>query len=334
MAFNASRQPFVVSAGIGTLLATVFVARRVVAPYGLEPPEAVMPLARAMTEFSAEWPWISAVLVAALMFWTLLVVVQLSVKYAPVVGRNYLPIQIFIIATMGVAIPMEILPAMVAVWLSVLAVRQFVFSFHKDYRFEEVFRAGFYLGIVPLLYAPAMVLVLLIPAAMAIFGRSAREFAICVVGVLLPVPMAGFVHWAMGADAGFVYRELWRCCVADGGLTGIGSTDISILVTEGLLFVLAGIAIGWTLAHRKSARRRQRRVVLFLAVMLAVLTGSLLVPGASVVHTMLLAVPLTLCVPYAFPDKNTAVASSVVHYVVLAAAFAMTLSRISGFSVP
>jgi hypothetical protein len=107
-----------------------------------------------------------------------------------------------------------------------------------------------------------------------------------------------------------------------------------LLVTETLLLTLACVAIGLTLAHRKSARKRQRQVVLFLAVMLAMLFGSLAVPGSSVAHLLLLAVPLTLYVPYAFPDKNTAVVSSVLYCVVLAAALTMVFLRISGFAIP
>lgn len=85
---NASRQPFVISAAICVILAGWLVAR------GLAGAGGQIQAATGQAQMSV-WAIAAA---AVVLVWTLVLVAQLTIKYGPQGGRNYLPQQIFIVA--------------------------------------------------------------------------------------------------------------------------------------------------------------------------------------------------------------------------------------------
>ncbi len=324
-------------------MAVLFAVRYVLVPYPAEAllSEGDMPIAAILTKFSATVPWLAAACAGVLILWTLVLVVQLTVKYSPQGVRNYLPPQIFLVAAVGIVVPGEALAAVLAAWLLVHATRQFVFSLQKGYRFAEVFRAGFYSGLIPLLYAPAALIALVvIPAALSIYRRSGREATVCFIGFLLPVPLAGFAHWAAGDNADFIYRELWRCCFS-GGAGGafenasdfFGSIPVSTIVVAAFVLILVFTAMGWALTHKTGMRKTPYKFMQHVSLMFAVTLASAAVPGSSPMLYVLCAVPAALAVPYAFPGKWSTV-SSTVYCLLLATVLVLNLFPVIGIPLP
>lgn len=330
---NASRQSLIVSAVICVLLAALFVARYLLAPYPAEAPfEGGMPLAAALARFSTTMPWLSTSLAVVIVVWTLLVVVQLTIKYAPAASRNYLPAQIFLIAVGGTVVSGEALAALTVAWLMALAAQQLVFSFHKGYSFPELFHAGFYLGLIPLLYAPAVIVVL--PAtltALTIYRRSGREAIVCLAGLALPVPAAGFIHLATGAEGGFIWRELWRCL--SEARVQEQFPPYSAVAVAVLVMILALIGIVWALGHKKNVRKTQYKFIVHTSFVLLLVVASACVPGTSTTLAAFAAVPCALTIPYAFQGKAAAT-STVVYCLVVVAVFALNLLPVLGISLP
>lgn len=315
---NASRQSFIVSAVLCTLMAALFVARYRLTPYPVEAPfEEGMPLAAVLTRFTVAHPWWAAVAAAVVVAWTLLLVVQLGIKYGLPASRNYLSAQIFLIGAGGLVIAGEALAALVAAWLMTLAARQFVFSLHKGYSFREVFHAGFYLGMIPLLYAPAVVAV--VPVAIAgltIYRRSGREAVVCFAGLALPVPAAGFIYWAAGTGGGFVYHELWRCALERQPAAWLPLVPVVGVAVLAVGLALTGVA--WALGHKKNIRKTQFKFVQHTSFVLLAVAASGVLGGTSATLAALGAVPVALSVPYAFAGKQAGVATAIYCAVVIA----------------
>ena len=334
MAFNAARQPFSVSAVISLLLAVLFAVRYAAEPYSFEASfTGGMPLTAALTRFSMEYPWPAALITVVIVVWILFITVQLTVRYASATSRNYLPVQLFIITACGITVPVEALASFLAAWLLVLSTRQFISSFRKEMRFEEVFRAGLYLGFIPLLYAPAALLLLLIPVAMSLYRRSARELTVCVAGALMPVPGAGFLYWACGESPSFVYRELWRCVSERPALPFPAEIPIVASVAAGLVAALVLIAVVWFLSHRKGMRTKQRKMMAHVSLMLLAVILSLPVPGSSPAVVPLAAVAAAMAVPYSFSGRQAGI-SSLLYCLLLVAVLTLNLAPVLGISIP
>lgn len=334
MTFNAARQSFAFSAAMSCLLAALFAVRFVVAPYAAEAPfMGGMPPAAAITAFSVQYPWLSVAIALFLLVRILFVVVQLTVRYASATSRNYLPSQFFIMAACGIAVSGEAVSAFMAALLLLFSIRQFISSFRKDYRFEEAFRAGFYLGLIPLLYAPGVLLLLLIPAVMSLYRRSLRELTVCVIGALLPVPGACSIYWVLGESPAFIYRELWRSALESPAIQSPAQIPIVATVAAGVLAVLVITAMVWFLMHRKGMRTRQRKVMWHVSMLFAAMALSLLLSGSSASAAPLMAVLVAMAVPYAFSGRQ-ALVSSILYCVAIAVFLALNLLPILGISVP
>lgn len=319
-------------------MGVIFALRYALAPYPSETIAALsaeslatggtsMPLAAALTRFTTEMGWLAALWAGLIVLWILIIVVQQSVKYTPATNRNYLPPQIFLAVATGLVIPGEALAGLLAAWLFVLSVRQFASSFHKDYRFPEVFRAGLYLGLMPLLYAPTAAIAPIVAiVSLSIYRRSWREFTVSLAGLLLPVPAAGFVHWAMGLPADFIYRELWRVATTPAGEDFFRDfMPLPSTVVAGVTAVLVLTGVFWAVTHKKGIRKTQQKFMLVSALSMAIVAVTALLPGTSPTIMPIIAVPAALCVPYAFSGKLAGI-SSIVYYVVIVACFALNLA--------
>lgn len=334
MAFNASKQTFSFAVLSAAALGGVFAARYSKTSF---PWERVvgegMPTAAAMTSFPAEHPVWGGVIAAALAVWTLLIIVQLTVRFASVNSRIYLPVPLFVIAAAGIAVPDEMLASYAAAFLLVLSMRQFITSFRKSYRFQEAFKGGFYLGFIPLLYAPGALLLLLVPVIASIYRRSGRETFVSLIGAVLPVAGAGFVYWAAGRDGGFIYRELWRCAMQPAGFALPETVPVVAAVCVSLIALLAAMSIVVFVSGRKGIRTRQRKVMTHIVLTLMVMIVSFFLPGSSLTAAPLMAVPVALAVPYAFSGRET-ISPSIVYCCIVVAVLALNLPPLFGMTPP
>jgi len=326
---NAGRQPFPASAAICVALAALFVVRY---RMGLDPTaapfEGGMPLAAALTRLSTDMPWVAAGVAAVVVTWTLMVMMQITVRFAPASGRNYLPPQLLLVGAGGVALGGETLAALLGAWLLTLALRGFAFSLRKGYRFSEVFHAGFFLGWLPLLYAPmAAVVPLATVAAIVIYRRTLREAVVSFVGLGVAVPAAGFVHWAGGAPADFIYRELWRCATVPTHTLGL--VPWPSVAIGGMVAVLAAIAVVWGHGHRKSFRNTPYRFLQHAALTLLLVTASAALPGSTATLVPLAAVPCAAVSAFAFHGR-AAVVSTAIYIAIVAAVLLRDLPALAG----
>jgi hypothetical protein len=333
---NASRQSLIGSAVICTALVALFAARYLLMPYPIESTfVGGMPLATALTGLTVQSPWIALACVAVILVWTLLLVVQMTVKFGPAGSRNYLPPQIFLILAAGIVISGEGLAALVTALLLTMALRQFVFAFHKDHRFGEVFNAGFYLGFMPLLYAPAAVIVLPVAlCALAVYRRSAREAVVMFTGLLLPAAGAEFIRWAVGSPQEPYWHEVWNHAMEQRHLlTQIQTLPRAAIVVAGLVLLLVLSAMLWAAWHKKGIRKVQYKFVQQSSVTLLFVVASALVPGATTTLVALGAVACALVLPYAYANR-TAGGATFIYCLVLLAVLALDLLPFWGVSIP
>jgi hypothetical protein len=197
-------------------------------------------------------------------------------------------------------------------------------TFHKDYRFTEVFKGGFYLGFVPLLYAPAAVLLILIPIVTTLYRRSGRELTVGITGALLPIFGAWFVDWALGRWVWHLFGEWWRCVAHRGAPLWPTELPVMAIVCGGAIVALTAIALGWFIARRKGMRTRRRKVMIHIFVTLLLLALPFAAPGSSLTGLPLLAIPIAITTPYAFTGRQPVV-SSLLYILLIATTLAMNI---------
>ena len=324
---DATHQPLGLILLESLLLMTFFVIRHQLAPWTAESvgPSGA-PLAELLTRFSRSAPGWSQTIAYAIALWSALATTRLAIRYTIVPTRNYLPTIIYLLTACGLLFPEQSLVAFIGGWLLILSTKHFIASFHKDYRFDNVFRGSFYLGLLPLLYAPALLLMLLAPGLWILYRRSPRECIIGLAGLLLPLFTAAYIYWAMGYPFSYPF---WLLFTEAQGYDYMfwASFQPATLATTALLSLAVVAAIGYILSLRHSYRTRLRKIMVHLLLLLFVLSLSAAAGGSSPLLFPLLALPLTLLTARAFTGRSIRTAS-VAYWMILAVILASNLSSL------
>ncbi|MDR0907216.1 MAG: hypothetical protein LBM63_01185 [Rikenellaceae bacterium] len=336
MTFNAGRQSFPLTVTSSVVLVALLFARYFASPYPAETlsPVGGMPLAEWLCLWAMSHPVWSDVALVVVVVWSAVIVTMLATRYVAPTSRNYLSMPVFVITACTV-FPPQALPAYLAAWLLALSTRQFMQTFRKDPRFTEAFKGGFYLGFIPLLYAPGAILWLAVPIVANLYRRSARELTTALVGVVLPVLGVWFVAWATGGDAWQLFEQWWRAVMTHSGTSLVFSElPTATLVCGGIVAPLTLIALVWSAKKRVEMRTRGRKVMTHVWITIVLLLLSFGLPGATFSGLPLLAVALALTVPpYSFAGRWSVVAS-VLYVLLLLATLAMNALPLLDISIP
>ncbi len=233
-------------------------------------------------------------------------------------GRSSLPLQVWVLAGCCVAFPMQSLSAYIGAWLMTVALKNIAKAYKRSYSFGPVFMASFMIGVLPLLYAPFAVLIVVLPLVWLLAKRTSRELLVGMLGVMLPLFISSYVGWVRGGYFGSVYRHLGsEFC--RGGLfqsEAVGTLQIAVMVAW------MALAVTFSLGMITSSRimRSKARVTGYIhIILLGVLICTMSVGGSGLVVVPTLAVLLSQLAPKAF-GKRFASLSSVVYLLFAAAA--------------
>lgn len=202
------RQPLGVVAATFVIMMACVVIRVTTAPYPAETDLAAdMPLGRAIDSlFPTGAAACTVGLVAAILNATLLA--GMIVRYSVSAVRTYLPMAVYAMTAYGICFPAGSVSATLVPLLLILGSTQMIAAFKRSYQFEHVFKSAFCIGLLPMLYAPALPLVLIVPVTLVLYRRTLREAVVAAAGLLLPFFICSVVWWGLGDSFGLMGHEL------------------------------------------------------------------------------------------------------------------------------
>lgn len=205
--------------------------------------------------------------------------------------------------------------------LLALATKNYCRAFCNGYGFDAIFRASLYLGLMPLIYAPALPLLLLLPLAVLLFRRTFREVVVATAGLLLPIFTACYVSWGSGAEFTAPLVTVGQSAIEGMPLQLFLDIPLPALVMAGGIVLLDLTALFFFLADIYAAGTKPR-FILFYNIGILVLALTLLCsPAATPEAFALLAVPSAILIPVFFVRIHRGMALPV-YLIFLAAAFA------------
>ncbi len=215
--------------------------------------------------------------------------------------RTYVPALIYALAAVGYTTTELTLTTSAVAFLLILALDSMVRSYKKESDPGHFLNASIALGAAPLLYAPAVVFVWLLPVGLILFKQGGRSVATAILGYLLPVFFLSYIRWGMGGDFSDTVRHVFAQLSPSVSGAGIWETmRVWDKVLAGIFLFLAFIG-GVEFSRRRSGVRRRavRGYVLFVwvAVLCAVLVA---LPGRGLELLPVAAVPLAAIIPACF----------------------------------
>lgn len=295
------KQPLGVAVGTFALLMACVVWRAVTVPYVAENGAAPdMPLGQWFDGLFASATagiivWVVAACVGAVML------ASAVVRYGVSPVRTYLPIVMYGVTVCTPYFPLTTASGALLQLLLVAASVRMVDAFKRSYQFENVFKAAFYVGVMPMLYSQAIYIVPVILIALVVYGRTLREAAAALVGVLMPFVLCSVVWWWLGEPLEYVAGCLADSLGTIGGTPAWTITDAPLWVQiyMGLLGLSLLFALFLLTGSLASLRTRARQVYVY-CIWLVLFAAIPVVVGGSAVTVPLLGIPFSVIISSTF----------------------------------
>lgn len=168
---------------------------------------------------------------------------RLAVRYGLYPVSSTLTIPLYGLVACGILLGREYLTESVTAFILLLSTQSFFACFRNGYAIGAVFRASFFLGLLPLLYAPLLPLPLLILAAAFCFRRTLREVFVSLCGVILPFLAVCYVAWGQGANPVDIPVGLWHSFVSDSGYRIFANTPPLVPAILGIVLFIVLCAV-------------------------------------------------------------------------------------------
>lgn len=309
MELNLARQPLLVA--IFTLLLLIVVASLC---SGSVFESAVIPslLGCYVDNFQATYPTLSRVFSAAALFVTGLLVGRLTVKYGLYAAGSCLAIPLYGIFVCGLDFGKIPLTVCVASLLLARSAKNYYSGFRTgNYGFDGFFRASFDLGLIPLLYAPALPLMLILPLAIVVFKRAAREFIVAIAGLLLPLLAVCYLTWGFGGSFCAPLETLLHAFLQQNGSSIFAALAPMSWILFGILLVGVVCSVVFYVRDRYSASTKSRLIFLFNIGVFLLTISLFFVSGANAGVAAFAAVPMAMLLPITFVRLRPLVSSVV-----------------------
>ncbi|WP_295938399.1 hypothetical protein [uncultured Alistipes sp.] len=327
MKFDIARQPLVPA------FLTLFVLTIIVVCCGMETSSAeragrtsaIMPLlGDLLNRFQSAYPLWSRLLSGFAILFTGMCIGRIGIRYNLYTVSSCLPIPLYAVIACGIFIGEYYLMAFTASMLFALAIKNYCRSFCSGYGFDASFRASFYLGLLPLVYAPSMPLVLIMPLALLLFQRTLREVVVSTAGLLLPVLTACYVSWGMGNGFTEPLFALYNATIAGSPLQLFSNIPMPSLAMLAGVVLLSLTAVFFFLTDFYAAGTKSRFILIFIIGVLTLTLALLFCPAATPEVFSLLAVPAATLIPVLFVRIHRVIALSI--YILLLVATIVTIT--------
>ncbi len=255
--------------------------------------------------------WLHAVVVAAVLFTTGMLVGRMSIKGG--IFRTFctLPIPMFGIVACGAHLDIEATNVAYAAFCLAVALLLFSESLHAPEAKNPIFFGSILLGGAALLYPPCIVLVVLLPAAAVIASQSVRQMAIALIGWLLPIFAVSYVSWYAGGDFFGTVRSFGEQLSEPqpfATFERLPIIAIAIFAIVGLLIV-AGIVL--RSMDNGAMLAGVRKSLQMLAFVVVALLGACALPCCTIAIVPIVAVPAAVLASFTLESGRTDIATIV-----------------------
>lgn len=292
------KQPMILVVISFIMILALIIARALLHPYPAEAATASnMPLGRLADGMFAWSMWLSNAVSAGIIFLSALTLTRLIDKYYVCMTHTYLPLTIYLVSAYGMFVPIHSVSAMTASLLLVLSSERMIAGFKRSHSFGEVFKSAFCLGIIPLLYSPATLIVLLLPVMLMLYNRIAREAIVALAALFAPLFLCSAAYWMAGYEWNFIATSLWDSLFSRSGRNLIDTFidgGIYVQAFAGFFVLLSLSSVVLVAIYYKEMGTRLKKIYIHFILLLIVTIGMAFLPSSNISSLGLMAVPTSL----------------------------------------
>lgn len=282
------------------LMVVATFVRFALAPYGdeLVAGEVAMLGAKvdAFQSVAPVWGWIVSALVVVLIAVSL---GRMTSAFGLYHVRTTISIPLYVLVACGVFIAPDSLAVSLSAFFALRMMRRLCGGYVRGTDLNYAFYAGMCAALAPMFYAPALVLVLMLPIAVLMFGFSWREIVVMTVGAVLPVAALCYVGWLCGGEFLLPIKEFIAAFTYSTNYTLWGTESVVALTLLGVVLFVVVCGVAAYFGDKRSVAVRPRTIMAFHIVAFIISCVAFVVPSATAGVLMLVALPAAIIIPVA-----------------------------------
>ena len=271
----------------------------------LPPDGGMMPLEKWMTSFFTGHPLWKEVYQLVISLFSIFSLSRILSRNMIYLERTFVPALIFPLVAWGYASSAVTPVTLTVAFLLVFTVANMINAYKREGNSSFFLHAAIALGFAPLIYAPAVVFILLLPIGFILFRQNWRSVITASLCYFVPLALCSYILWGMGENFGNTTRQIVSIITAPTSETlFIFRMDVWDYILAGVFLLLTLFGISHFFSGQTQIRRRSLRGFTIFVWILVLSCGMLALPCRSLDMLPILAVPLSAIIPACFNRKS------------------------------
>lgn len=283
------------------VIATFTTLRSIFFPSGDESiPNVVTPIGAWLQQLQNFIPGFSALIWGAFVVVAGLSVGRSGVRFSLYPAYTLMGIPIFGVVASCVMLSGDYLVSMVASLVMMLATRYTHRCVMRSKSFSDLSLAMLAYGVLPLIYAPAAILLVVLPVISFIVRNTWRDFVVIISSLYLPV--LALCYWSWCGGTGFLQpiEALYTTLLTPSEFSLFSTLNPASVLLLGVLLVMVLCSFSLIISDKYSLKVKARAMMRFNSLMLLSTIALIFAPSATATSFAIIALPASMLVPLIF----------------------------------
>ena len=283
------------------IIAVVTTLRAVIFPSGDESiPNVITPIGAWLQQLQNFIPGFSAMIWGTFVVIAGLSVGRSGVRYSIYPAYTLMGIPIFGVIASCVMVSGDFLVSMLASLVMMLATRYTHRCVMRSKSFSDLSLAMLAYGVLPLIYAPAAILLAVLPFLIFLIRNTWRDFVVTISSLYLPILALCYWSWCGGNSFKQPLEALYTTLLTPSEFSFFSTLNPASVLLLGVLIVMVLCAFSLIISDKYSLKVNARAMMRFNSLMLLVTIGLMFAPSATATSFALIALPAAMLVPLIF----------------------------------
>lgn len=180
-------------------------------------------------------------------------------------------------------------------------------------------------GTLPLLFAPAAILYLVLPFLVLVVRNTWRDWVVSTFSLAFPLLAISYWRWCAGLGFRSAGEMIYTSMFTASEFSFFSTLNIAGIALLGIIIVMVACAISLIISDRYSLKVKSRAVMRFNAFMLLATLVMFFMPGCTATIFAIIATPVALLSPIVFVRMGVGFTESLYRLLLLAAAANMVV---------